>query len=74
MITKEIQRISLYPTQELFKEHLEAYVEKGSNGYINDIGKHKWDLLFYSKYMPTVSVISTFTLLFNFINILNLYF
>ncbi|CAB4491113.1 unnamed protein product [Rhizophagus irregularis] len=51
-ITKEIQKTSLYPTQELFKERLEEYVEKRSNGYINDIGKHNWDSRFYSQFMP----------------------
>ena len=39
----------------MFKVHLKEYVEKGSKGYINDVGKHKWDLRFYSEYMQTVS-------------------
>jgi len=54
----------------LFKEHLEEYIEKGSNGYINEIGKHKWDSRFYSEFMPIVStnvqfnyLISTFLLI-----------
>ena len=57
MITKKIQKVSLYPTPELFKEYLEEYVEKGSAGYINDI---KWDSQFYSEYMQIVSIISDF--------------
>ena len=60
MITKKIQKVSLYPTPELFKEYLEEYVEKGSAGCINDIGKHKWDSQFYSEYMQIVSIISDF--------------
>ncbi|GBC28627.2 uncharacterized protein OCT59_000983 [Rhizophagus irregularis] len=43
---------SLYPTPELFKEHFEVYIEKGSKGYINDIGRHRWDSRFYSEFMP----------------------
>jgi hypothetical protein len=60
MITKQIQKVSLYPTQELFKKYLEEYVEKGSAGYINDIGKHKWDSRFYSEYIRIVSIIFDF--------------
>ncbi|EXX63085.1 hypothetical protein RirG_155620 [Rhizophagus irregularis DAOM 197198w] len=41
-----------YPTPELFKEHFEVYIEKGSKGYINDIGRHRWDSRFYSEFMP----------------------
>ena len=66
MITKKIQRTSLYPTQELFKKHLEEYVENGSNGYINDIGKHKWDSRFYSEFMPMVSKCNVLFLLIHF--------
>ncbi|PKY62292.1 hypothetical protein RhiirA4_551189 [Rhizophagus irregularis] len=51
-ITKEIQKKSLYSTPELFKEHFEVYIEKGSKGYINDIGRHRWDSRFYSEFMP----------------------
>ena len=60
IITKQIQKVSLYPTQELFKKYLEEYIEKGSAGYINDIGKHKWDSRFYSEYMQIVSIIFDF--------------
>ncbi|CAG8661256.1 15338_t:CDS:2 [Funneliformis caledonium] len=42
-ITKDIQKITLHPTVELFKGHLESYVEKHSKGYIKDIGKHCWN-------------------------------
>ena len=41
---------------ELFKEHLEGYVEKHSKGYIKDIGKHRWDSRFYSEFMTIVSI------------------
>ncbi|GET57108.1 hypothetical protein GLOIN_2v1790251 [Rhizophagus irregularis DAOM 181602=DAOM 197198] len=51
-ITKKIQKKSLYPIPELFKEYLEVYIEKGSKGYINDIGRHRWDSRFYSEFMP----------------------
>jgi hypothetical protein len=57
MITKEIQKTSLYPTAELFKEHLENYVEKRSDGYIKDIGKRRWDSRFYSEFLHIVSII-----------------
>jgi hypothetical protein len=57
---KEIQKMSLYPTQEMFKEHLEAYIERGSKGYINSIGKFKWDSRFHSEFMPIVSAILFF--------------
>ena len=70
-ITKEIQKISLYPTQELFKERLEEYIEKGSNGYINDIGRHNWDSRFHVEFMPMVSVISFFSCLYDFFVIFN---
>ncbi|CAG8733897.1 1825_t:CDS:2 [Funneliformis caledonium] len=53
-ITKDIQKITLHPTVELFKEHLESYIEKHSKGYIKDIGKHHWDSRFYSKFMTIV--------------------
>ncbi|KAF0487843.1 hypothetical protein F8M41_022474 [Gigaspora margarita] len=51
-ITKDIQKISLYPTAELFKDHLESYVEKQSKGYIKDIGERRWDSRFYSEFLP----------------------
>ena len=38
-ITKDIQKVSLHPTAELFKKHLEAYIEMRSKGYIKDIGE-----------------------------------
>ncbi|CAG8671012.1 1625_t:CDS:2 [Racocetra fulgida] len=40
-IIKEIQKISLYSTAELFKEHLEIYVERWFKGYMKDI-EEQW--------------------------------
>ncbi|CAG8761707.1 9667_t:CDS:1, partial [Funneliformis caledonium] len=54
-ITKKIQKITLHPTAELFKERLESYVEKHSREYIKDIRKYRWDSHFYSEYMTIIS-------------------
>ena len=74
-ITKELQKISLHPTTDLFKEYFEAYVEKGSEGYINNIGKHRWDAKFHSEFMPIVCVFFIFYFVINIIILLviNLY-
>uniref|UniRef100_U9UR56 Transmembrane protein n=1 Tax=Rhizophagus irregularis (strain DAOM 181602 / DAOM 197198 / MUCL 43194) TaxID=747089 RepID=U9UR56_RHIID len=62
-ITKIIQKTTLYPTSDLFKEHLEAYIENSSKGYINNIGKHRWDAKFYSDFLPIASIIFYFNLI-----------